>query len=239
MNDDDRPRCVACSHVLRPEDHQRIVCRQCESTAKGNLSALAGSQGLFAQLVWAGPDVLIPGQRHQGGGGGSKSVEAPAPVRLGPMNLLGAGGVVHTLQRWVATWYQELGFRQPVWRGNYHFVMMVDPQGRKVGKPGQLDNAVAILVNNLPWAVEHRDDFGKFARDLSRFVEQIKSAIDPTIEPTTWVQIGRCPLPGEEGVRCGELLQANPFATSIRCRKCGSVWPRAKWPELGDTMNPA
>jgi len=155
------------------------------------------------------------------------------------MNLLGAGGVVHTLQRWVASWYQELGFRQPVWRGNLHFVMMVDPNGHKVGRPGQLDNAVTILINNLPWAVENRDDFGRFARDLNGFVEQIKSALDPTIEPPTRVQIGRCPTLGEEGGKCGELLSANPWSNSIRCRKCGSTWTRADWPKLGDAMNPA
>jgi len=237
MNDD-RPRCVSCTHWLRPDDDPRIVCRQCESTAKGNLSALAGSQGLFAQLVWAGPDVLLPGQRNQGGGGGSR-VDAPMPVRLGPMNLLGAGGVVGTLQRWVAVWYKELGFRQPVWRGNPHYVMMVNPAGNKVGRPGQLDNAVTILINNLPWATEHRDDFGQFARDLNGFVEQIKSALDPTIEPPTRVQIGRCPQPTEVGTKCGELLSANPWSNSIKCRRCGSVWTRADWPKLGDAMNPA
>lgn len=237
MNED-RPRCVACSHWLRPDDAPRIVCRPCESTVKGNLSALAGSQGLFAQLVWAGPDVLLPRQRTQGGGGGSR-VDAPMPVRLGPMNLLGAGGVVHTLQRWVAAWYKELGFRQPVWRGNLHFVMLVDPQGRKVGKPGQLDNAVAVLINNLPWAVEHRDDFRQFARDVSGFVEQIKSAMDPTIEPPTRMQIGRCPTPVGDDMKCGELLQANPYAAAIKCRRCGEVWPRSDWPKLGDAINPA
>lgn len=237
MNDD-RPRCVSCSHWIRPDDAPRIVCRPCESAAKGNLAALAGAQGLFAQLVWAGSDILLPGQRSQGGGGGSR-VDAPMPVRLGPMNLLGAGGVVHTLQRWVATWYQELGFRQPVWRGNLHFVMMVDPQGHKVGRPGQLDNAVTILINNLPWATEHRDDFGRFARDLNGFVEQIKSALDPTIEPPTRVQIGRCPTPTEAGTKCGELLDANPWANAIRCRRCGTSWIRADWPKLGNEMNPA
>lgn len=232
----DRPQCLSCNHALRPDlEAGRLVCRSCEDRVRKDLNALAGPSGLFAQLVWVGPDVLAPGsQRHQGGGGGS-SVEAPAPVRLGPMNLLGAGGVVHTLQRWVAAWFTELGFRQPVWRGDHHFVMMVSPGGKKVGKPGQLDNAVTVLLNNLIWAAEHRHDFDRFARDVRRFVEQIEAAMDPGAEQPIRVVVGRCPVP-VDSAKCGELLQANPFATSIRCRKCGTSWPRAEWAALGDQV---
>jgi hypothetical protein len=238
VSDEIRKTCVSCGYDgLRPGD-DRMVCENCEENARRCLRLLAGHSGLFARLVWLGPDALIPGQRaQQGGGGGGTQVDAPAPVRLGPMNLLGAGGVVNTLQRWVAAWYDELGFRQPVWRGAHQFVTLINPAGHKVSKPGQLDNAVTILLNNLPWAVEHRRDFGKFNRDVSGFVRQIKSALDPTATPPARVRIGRCPLITADNTRCGNLLEADPFAPSIHCWKCGANWDRADWPRLSDHMN--
>lgn len=231
-----RPRCCACSGFLAPEDLERKACRPCESGVKGKLVSLAGASGLFARLVWVGPDALIPSQRHQGGGGGGTKVEAPAPVRLGPINLLGAGGVVHTLQRWVAAWYDQRGFRHPVWRGPQHFVMMVDPSGHKVGRPGQLDNAVTVLLNNLTWAAENRADFREFQRDVSRFVDQIESALDPTIQAPARIVVGRCPDLDEHDRRCNELLSADLGADFIRCRRCGSKWTQADWPRLSDAM---
>lgn len=238
MKDQTRPTCVGCRHVLKVEEKDlgRIVCFECEQDVKKSLSDLAGPDGLFAQLVWLGADALIPGARR----GNDPIVktsktEAPSPVRLAAMNLLGAGGVVHTLQRWVGTWYAELGFRQPVWRGVHHFVVMLAPGGVKVNRPGQLDNTAKVLVNNLPWACEHRTDFGEFRHDLRRFVEDARVAIDPTIAPRVHVQIGRCPA-RVDGLVCGRLLDADPFATGIYCPNCGTRWPREQWLALGQTI---
>jgi hypothetical protein len=154
---------------------------------------------------------------------------------MGAMNLLGAGGVVQTLQRWVSLWYAEIGFREPTWSGPLQFVTVVSPNGQQVRRPGQLDRTVLMLTNNLPWAVEHRLDFGKFIRDARRFVEASKAALDPTIEKHDKVLIGRCPTTVHEG-RCGAQLMADPFAMSIKCWDCGAVWSRSDWPELGRTL---
>lgn len=236
MKDQDRPSCVGCGRVLRPEEQERvrIVCFQCEEAVKEHLGALAGPDGLFAQLVWQGTHALTPGSRRSNSDPAVKTskVTAPSPVRLEAVNLLGAGGVVHTLQRWVGLWYTDLGFRQPVWRGQHQFVVLIAPGGTKVNRPGQLDNAVKVLLNNLPWACEKRNDFGEFRHQVRRFVEEARSAVDPTAERPMRVQIGRCPTK-VDGLTCGTRLMADPFASAIRCPTCATVWPRARWLALG------
>lgn len=240
MKDQDRPTCVGCSHVLRPEEQERgrIVCCNCEDEVKENLNALVGPDGLFARLVWLGTDALTPGARRSNSDPSVKTskTSAPSPVRLQAMNLLGAGGVVHTLQRWVGLWYTELGFRQPVWRGQHHFVVYLAPGNQKVRRPGQIDNTVKVLLNNLPWAVEHRHDFRQFKQDVWRFVEDARSAIDPTIERPARIMVGRCPTSVGEGLVCGQQLMAGLSSTSIKCGNCGSVWGRDKWAELGQAL---
>jgi hypothetical protein len=232
----DRPSCVGCSRVLSPEEQERarVACFRCEEEVKEALTALAGPDGLFAQLVWRGVEALTPGSGRSNSDPNVKTskVTAPSPVRLDAVNLLGAGGLVHTLQRWINLWYKDLGFRQPVWRGQFHFVILVAPGGTPVRRPGQLDNAVKVLLNNLPWACEQRADFGEFRHQVRGFVEQSRSAIDPTIERKVRIQVGRCPTKVGDLI-CGRPLMADPFAPSIHCINCNTVWPRARWLDLG------
>lgn len=235
----DRPSCVGCSHVLTPEEQERkrLVCFRCEEGVKEHLTALAGPDGLFAQLVWRGTEALTPssGRSNSDPNVKTSKTTAPSPVNLEAVNLLGAGGLVQTLQRWVGRWYDDLGFRQPVWRGQLHFVVLVAPGGDKVHRPGQLDNAVKVLLNNMPWACEHRGDFGEFRHEVRRFVEDSRTAVDPTTERKIRVQVGRCPAQ-VDSLTCGRPLMADPFASAIRCANCGTSWPRATWPDLGAAM---
>lgn len=238
MNND-RPRCVGCRRVLSPQEQDlaRLACFPCEDGVKEHLNALAGPDGLFAQLVWKGTDALTPGSRRSSSDPVVKTskVTAPSPVNLGAANLLGAGGVVQTLQRWVKTWYVELGFREPVWRGQLHYVVLVAPGGERVRRPGQLDNTVKVLLNNMPWACEHRGDFGEFRHEVRKFVEDAEMAVDPTKEKRTRMQIGRCPA-DVDGLTCGHLLDADPYALAIRCPNCGTKWPRNQWVDLAQAV---
>lgn len=231
-----RPSCVGCSRVLSPEEQSRarIVCLRCEEDVKDNLDALVGPDGLFAQLVWRGAEALTPaaGRNSSDPNVKTSKTNAPSPVRLEAINLLGTGGLVHTLQHWITKWYADLGFREPVWRGQFHYIVMIAPGGGTVRRPGQLDNAVKILLNNLPWACEKRADFGEFRQQTRQFVEEIRSAVDPTIERKIRILVGRCPTK-VDGLSCGARLMADPFAGSIRCANCNTVWPRVLWPELG------
>lgn len=239
MNHPDRPKCVGCNHTLSPVDEaERLVCRRCEDVVKEHLESLAGPDGLFAQLVWKGTEALgrSGGQRSNDPVVKQSKITAPSPVRDQAMNLLGAGGVVHTLQRWVGLWYAELGFRQPVWKGQHHYVILLGPGGVKVRRPGQLDNTIRVLLNNLPWACEHRADFGDFSREVWRFTQDSQSAIDPTVPRPRKVMVGHCP--NEVGdLKCGAQLMADPFATSIRCANCGTSWGRQEWVSLGLAMH--
>jgi hypothetical protein len=236
MNDqDDRPKCVGCRGALKLNEASRLVCYLCEDSVREDLEELAGPTGLFAQLVWAGADALTPGSNRSSSDPVVKmsKTTAPDPVRMQAMNLLGRGGVVNTLQRWVKAWYDGLGFSQPIWSGQHHFVVMVSPSGNKVRRPGQLDNTVKALMNNLPWAVEHRDDFGSFAKDVHRMVEDSRRAIDPTAARPVRVYVGKCPNE-VNGLICSAKLMADPFAMHIRCANCGTSWPRADWSALGE-----
>jgi hypothetical protein len=217
----------------------RTACRRCEDTVKEHLNTLAGPDGLFAQLVWLGTDALSRGGGRSNNEPAVKSSKtiAPSPVRDQAMNLLGVGGVVHTLQRWVGLWYTELGFRQPVWKGQHHYVILLAPGGVKVRRPGQLDNTVRVLLNNLPWACEHRTDFGDFSREIWRFVEDCRTTIDPTIVRPSKILVGRCPNTVDNLI-CGAQLMADPFAAAIRCANCGTSWKRQEWPSLGRAMHP-
>lgn len=241
MTTADRPRCVECGHALRHDEGPRLACRPCEDRLKTNLDELAGPSGLFARLTWMGVDALTPGSRRNNNDPVVKmsKTTASSPVHMQAINLLGTGGVVHTLQRWVASWYGDLGFQQPVWRGQHHFVVVVDPNtGRNVHRPGQLDNTIKALKNNIPWAVENRQDFDKFFQDVRRFVEESEMVIDPTIERPRKTRIGRCPAKIDEHI-CGAVLTADPYALSIRCGNCGTSWGRGSWASLSDTIRAA
>lgn len=57
------------------------------------------------------------------------------------------------------------------------------------------------------------------------------------------IRIGKCPvvtdiepLPdgGELPLLCGTSLRVRPDDLEVRCRGCHTVWPRARWHELGD-----
>ena len=205
---------------------------------KEHLNALAGPDGLFARLVWKGTDALTPGSRRSNSDPVVKTskVTAPSPVNLGAANLLGAGGVVHTLQRWVGRWYAELEFREPVWRGQLHYVVLVAPGGDRVRRPGQLDNTVKVLLNNLPWACEHRADFGDFRHEVRKFVEDAEMAVDPTAGKRIRMQVGRCPA-DVDGLTCGHMLDVDPYALAIRCPNCGTRWQRNQWVDLAAAVN--
>lgn len=228
----DRPKCPGCG---RPAT-TRPVCIDCEDRTGDDLRELAGPDGLFARLVWLGADGLARGAGGRAPGPVVKTskINAPSPVRDQVINLLGTGGVVHTLQRHAISWHADLGFRPPVWRGPHHFVLVVAPGGIKVPRPGQLDLTIRVLLNNLTWAAENREDFDSFRREVHRFVDDIDKALDPTTPPLLRVLVGRCP--GSEGSPCSAKLMANPFASAITCPTCKSVWPRDQWVRLGDAI---
>jgi hypothetical protein len=51
----------------------------------------------------------------------------------------------------------------------------------------------------------------------------------------TWLHLDDAAITGEPILRqCGETLLVRASAEEIRCRACGTVWPRSQWWRLGD-----
>lgn len=78
--------------------------------------------------------------------------------------------------------------------------------------------------------------FAQEVRGVINALEMVRRMDAPTL------RIGRCavvvvsvPLPDGAylDLECGALLRVRTDATEIKCRNCGTVWPRAKWRELG------
>ncbi|MGW4484315.1 hypothetical protein ACWEOE_10805 [Amycolatopsis sp. NPDC004368] len=84
-----------------------------------------------------------------------------------------------------------------------------------------------------PWV----DDF---AAELRRVLDALRS-VRREFAPA--LRIGKCPtaligldLPDGDAVTldCGATLKVRAGDTEVRCRNCGTTWPRDRWHELGD-----
>ena len=156
MDTDDTPRCTACHRPLYADELSHQGCRPCTERADQHLRALAGTDGLYAQLSGR----LMPGR----GGDGpcvSGSRSAPLPLRLEPLNLMARGGVVTILQTWVEDW-ADYGHAAPVRGGTLQ---------------QQCDNAVRTLRFNLAWAAEQHPAFAEFAHEVGQIRRQCEVVV--------------------------------------------------------------
>ncbi|MEU6641251.1 hypothetical protein ABZ863_01735 [Saccharomonospora sp. NPDC046836] len=81
-------------------------------------------------------------------------------------------------------------------------------------------------------------DFGTELRDVLRQLRAVGRELTPS------VRIGPCPVVVDEievddehyptPITCNTPLHVHAGATEIRCRGCGTNWPRARWHKLGD-----
>lgn len=150
------PCCTACHRPLYADELAHYGCRPCTERADQNLRALAGTDGLYAQLSGR----LMPGR----GGDGpcvSGSRTAPLPLRLEPLSLMARGGVVTILQTWVDDWH-SYGHAAPVRGGTLQ---------------QQCDNAVRTLRFNLQWAAESHPAFAEFAYELGQLRRQCEGQV--------------------------------------------------------------
>jgi hypothetical protein len=88
-------------------------------------------------------------------------------------------------------------------------------------------------VLRQPWLDQFADDM----RDVLHSLKHVGRLNE------RWMCIGPCPVirlvdVGEYGAQraesCGAMLRVKANAGEIICRKCGTVWPRGRWHELGD-----
>jgi hypothetical protein len=190
--------CVRCSHSTSTR-----LCQRCTQTLDEQLADLPG---LYARLG----GFLAPGS-GAGGEGAVRRVEPPLPVRVGPLSLRGAGGIVGVLADWEGDWRDRLGWS------------LTPPRGR-------VENAVsghiAFLRNNLLWCADQHPAVGEFAREIAELHAACRSEIDG---PSDTRPIGYCPTILDDDTPCGMRLFANPYAPVIRCHSCGTSWEGAAW----------
>ena len=213
--DDQQPayRCTHCPRLLHASELHRQVCRPCEDRATTQIRELPT---LYRQLEAA----LIPGRTGSSAGRAPVSRTAPLPVALQPLNLRGPGGIVSMLLGIEQRWRIDLDWSYLPQRGGY------EPT---------LDGTAKVIANNLPWAC---DEYKRVAADLmliSSLHGQATSAV--TGERDVRVPIGCCPIANDQtGAVCGQALKVSPWAPSIRCGGCGTIWQRNEWLRLGAIM---
>ena len=209
-------KCAVCRAEHNENERERVACSRCEKRTRDDLRELVR---LHDELVAAGHTALTPGQGERNGGRGGVSADERAPVRMGVLTLTGPGGVADQLQREVESWYADLSFALVI--------------RRKDANRGA--SMATKLINNLPWAAEHRADFREFARLVATLRDRCAVALDPSLAERR-VPIGRCPAVTDEGTDCEAKLTADPFADHIRCRRCGTIWNRSEWMLLGAVL---
>jgi hypothetical protein len=199
-----------CTICRRPLDPQREQYRhqRCADRLRTDLTELPGLYALMGA-------VLAPGTAG-GGARVSGTRTAPLPVRLEPLSLRARGGIITILATWEVDWRDLRG--------------LTDAQ-RGIGAR-DLSAIVLWLRAHLPWAIENHAAVDEFAAEVRDIGRQCRAAAG--LLPNM-MRIGCCPaLIGDEA--CGAALHADPQAEEIRCRRCRTSWPRARWMLLGKTL---
>lgn len=204
-------RCVHCPRLLHFDELDRWACRVCEDRASEHIRELATwYPQLSAKLAPSGAGGDNAGHVT----GATRS--APLPVAIGPLDLIGPGGVVTQLRSIEDDWRKTLGWTIAPFRGD-------DRQNMAA--------LVPFLKNNLPWACGRYGDVAEDLKTIRILHNRVDAVVNGRKEPQ--VPLGCCPVVTAEGVACGERLRVSPFANEIKCGGCGTRWGRDGWLRLG------
>jgi hypothetical protein len=169
---------------------------------------------LYAQLVVA----LEPGSSV--GTRVSCTRTPPLPLSLEPLWLQCRGGLVSILGTWETDWRERLGLPLNRARAGREQVLGTGPA---------LADIVWFLRTVLAWAVSEHPAIDEFATEVIDIIRACRATLGDVLGH---MRIGRCPA--QLGDRtCGRVLYADPYAASIRCDRCRTEWPRARWLLLG------
>lgn len=199
--------CTICRRATDPE-RDPIRHQRCADRLRANLVDIPGLYALMGA-------VLMPGSVG-GTGRVSGTRTAPLPVRIEPLELRARGGIIAVMASWEADWREMRDFA---------------PAQRGISER-DLAAIVLWLRAHLPWAIEHHPGVDEFAGEVRDVVQQCRAAAG--LLPCM-MRIGECPALVDEEA-CGAALYADPQGHEIRCRRCGTSWPRTNWMLLGKTM---
>lgn len=231
------PRPCAFDHATRDGEQVLaapglLVCHACSDQCRKAVEYLGD---LYAGLQDV--DELTPGGSPDGGGlrtvPGPKSPAVDALlVHSDPRSHARVGdhpAALATMASWARLIREEHSLDTP-----RHKLRDTVPAGRIA-----MDRELQTIRFHWDWLMACPAVL-QFAVDVNEVInglEYVRRMNPPEL------RIGRCPvvteietLPdgGELPLACGTQLRVRPGDEEIRCRGCGTVWPRSRWGLLGD-----
>lgn len=192
--------CTACT---APLDHAAQLCDGCTRGLDVRLAELPGQYLLLA-------DHLRPGAAR-GDGPVALVREAPLPVRADVLDMRATGGMVTMLEDWREAMQNARGWGPPARTGSIERRVMAAARG---------------LQMNLDFIAESFEGAGDMAREIRHLSGQTAALLDPA--PPT-LRVGDCAADLGGGDICGTPLRVPAGTTTVRCRRCGTVYPPSTW----------
>jgi hypothetical protein len=199
---------ATCGHQ---SDVPAQLCPACTTRLRTHLDQLPGLYTLLA--AW-----LTPGSR-QPGYSGSKTIEAPLPLREHVLDLRGPGGIVGVLEDWHAAIADARGFTTPSRAGSI---------------PARIGRAVTALQANLPWISLTWEQGTALAAEIRKLHGQCHATIEPRDASTP---IGQCPSDLGDGQICGQTIRVPKGTQTVHCHSCGTTYPPNTWLNLRRWMD--
>lgn len=195
--------CVLCRRAAQS------VHETCVQALDGRLQRIPG---LYLELA----EALEPGSTD---GLIVSGTQTPLPIALQPLSLQCRGGIVSILATWETDWRERRRLAAIPARAHREQLLA----GSRI-----LADVVDFLRTHLDWAAHEHPAVDEFADEVSLIIGACRSAIGDALGH---MQIGRCPEQLGERT-CSRVLYGDPYADEIRCDRCGTVWPKARWPLL-------
>lgn len=206
---DDTPRCTNCRRALWTTELEagRWVCERCEHTAFEQLRAMPA---LFRRV-----DTLAALMKGSSAGGiGSPNREAPAPLKIGVLNLTAKGGVVTQLQAIEDDWRKVRA--RPMGPTRHH---------------SDIDGVTEFLTINVRWACERYEEVADDLRTIARLHGQL-SGIDTGAPPPKRFAV-YCAAKD-----CNGTLKITLDTEHATCPDCRTAYSKAKLGRLDSQYGP-
>ncbi|MET8404473.1 hypothetical protein [Streptomyces sp900116325] len=201
--------CVRCRRILWTTELEagRWACERCEIDTAQKLRALPAVFKRVNQLA-----ALMKGSTT--GGIGSPNREAPAPLKIGVLNLTAKGGVVTELQAIEDAWRQTLGWSMGSTR--HH---------------ADIDGVTTFLTNNLRWACERYEEVADDLKKISSLHGQL-SGIDTGVRAPKRFAV-YC-----DTADCGGSMKVTLFTERAACHDCGTEFSKVELGHLDSEYGP-
>lgn len=215
-------RCSNCTRLLFADELNRFACWPCESRANQSITELPS---LYRQLS----SVLAPGSRTSETGRVRASREAPLPVNLHVLDLIGPGGIATKLQAIEDSWRSARG-RTPGPRTDG--VRWFATSRAKSPNFAVAEHAVFIGYN-LRWACESYEEVAADLTVIRELHAMAQTAITGQRRRRVMVS---CLAEFDDGTTCGADLGIDVAAAYSTCSECGARWGRDDWVRLHESM---